>query len=79
MIHTTIGLYPSGDYKVNGVTSDNLQSHIEYNKKYRPGRALIVDGNIVYNGMMQDGHILKVMEVKKLKDITATKNTQPYV
>lgn len=50
MIHTTIGVYSDGSYKVKGVKSEDLASHIEYNKNFRFGRALIIDGEVVYNG-----------------------------
>lgn len=50
-IHTTIGLYPNGDFKTNGVLPEHLEEHIEYNKKWRPGRSLYVDEELVYKGL----------------------------
>jgi hypothetical protein len=29
MIHTTIGLYKNGDYKINGVLPEHLKEHID--------------------------------------------------
>lgn len=52
MIHTSIGLYANGDFKINGVISENLAGHIKYNRMFRPGRALIVDGHCVLSGMV---------------------------
>lgn len=50
-IHTTIGLYPDNSFKMNGVRPEDLESHIQYNKEFRPGRALFVDGKCVYKGI----------------------------
>lgn len=79
MIHTTIGIYPNGSYKVNGVTDENLKDHVEYNKVNRFGRALIVNGEIVYKGMMKESDILEVIKSNNLKEIVKTKDTAPYV
>ena len=51
MIHTTIGVYPDGSRKVNGVSSENLADHIQYNIRFRPGRAFFVDGKCIYRGI----------------------------
>lgn len=50
-IHTTVGLYPNGDYKVNGVEAEHFLGHLAYNRKFRPGRALFVDGICVLKGI----------------------------
>ena len=47
-IYTTVVVYLNGDYKTNGVTPENIESHIEYNKTLRFGRALLVDGKVIY-------------------------------
>ena len=76
MIHTTIGVYPNGSHKVNGVTSENLAGHILYNTDNRPGRTLIVDDVILYKGLgcsIEDAQRI-ALEVTK-----QTKDTQPYV
>lgn len=52
MIHTTIGLYRNGDYVVNGVKAEHLETHIHYNIRCRGGRALFVDGKCVHTGYM---------------------------
>jgi hypothetical protein len=49
-IHHTVGVYPDGSMKHNGVPDDHLAAHIAYNKEFRPGRALFVDGVCVYEG-----------------------------
>lgn len=52
MIHTTMGVYNSDDFVTNGVADEHLESHIEYNKKWRFGRALFVDGKCVHQGYL---------------------------
>jgi len=75
MIHTTIGVYPNGDKKVNGVVSENIAAHIAYNVRFRPGRALFVDGVCVYEGS-------GVADLEKLEEkyssIKMNKDTAPY-
>lgn len=78
-VHITIGIYPNGDYKVNGVLPEHLQDHIEYNKIYRFGRALMVDGELVYGGVSEDGYFDEIIESKDLKNIRVSKCTAPYV
>ena len=51
MIHTTVGVYPNGQYKTNGVESEDLAQHIWYNMTFRPGRTLFVDGVLLYRGI----------------------------
>lgn len=46
------GLYPNGDYKRNVVRPEHREGHIEYNIQMRPGRALILDGEVVYPGFV---------------------------
>lgn len=76
-IHTTIGVYPNGDYKTNGVREDLLESHIEYNKTMRFGRALLVDGKVVHLGSYEESN-RKTLE-KKFKHVKVDKDTQPYI
>lgn len=78
MIHTTIGVYASGDYKVNGVPSENLAEHIKYNITYRPGRAFILDGVVLHTGIGVDIGLLDRM-VAKSKSLKQEKDTQPYI
>ena len=76
MKHTTIGLYPNGNYVVNGVDSKNLANHINYNIKLRPGRALIVDTFVIYEGIgCKDILNAKIKELIKIK---ITEDTAPY-
>ncbi len=77
MLHTTIGVYNNGDRKVNGVPSENLAGHIQYNLHFRPGRALFVDGKCLHRGYL-DRERCDALE-EELVAIKATKDTQPYV
>jgi len=79
-IHTTVGLYPSGDYKVNGVDSEDLQGHIDYNTATRFGRALFVDGKCVYKGLGVTPAVIAKFEKTLKEDQTfiRTECTAPY-
>ena len=79
MIHTTVGLYANGEYKINGVLHEHLEEHIEYNKKYRWGRSLFVDGKCVYNGL-QTAKVVKDFEkrIKNDPNFIRDKCTAPY-
>lgn len=53
MNHLTLGIYSNGQYKFNVVRDEDLESHIEYNKTWRWGRLLYVDGKRVWNGCVK--------------------------
>jgi hypothetical protein len=78
IIHTTIGLYANGETKYNGVADEDLQYHIEYNKKWRFGRALIVDGKCVYEGCVDKELIEKTVAEFKANPKQFDKPTIPY-
>lgn len=77
-IYTTVGVYNNDDYKVNGVKGEHLEGHIEYNKKYRPGRALFVEGKCVHGGYLTHWRALEWE--KKIPVIIRKRNkcTAPY-
>lgn len=68
-IITTIGIYSNGQFKFNGVLERNLQSHIEYNKQLRFGRALIVDGQIAYSGIIKEEALHEIILKNKLNEM----------
>lgn len=76
MIHYTIGFYANGDSKSNGVPSENLQSHIEYNLAMRPGRAFFVDGKCLNQGYLTKERCDEIE--KEIAGRVATRDTQPY-
>lgn len=77
MISTTIGLYANGEYVVNGVSHKDLAIHIAYNKSFRPGRALIVDGVCVHTGYLSSEDCADFIATVA-HSITMTKCTAPY-
>lgn len=68
MNHVTIGVYNSNEHKINIVKPEHLVGHIEYNKFWRWGRALFVDGVCVYQGYLSDKDVAewtkKISEMK---------------
>ena len=80
--HLTLGIYANGEYKYNVVLDEHIESHIEYNKTFRPGRLLYVDGKRVYNGMIKEECLSKYDEIAKNfyenNNIDMTKDTIPY-
>ena len=79
MIHTTIGLYANGSYKINGVRAEDLEDHVEYNKTFRFGRSLFVDGKCVHKGYQDDKAIKEFEERIVNENLIAHKCTMPYV
>lgn len=77
MIHHTRGVYPDLSYKDNGVRSENIAHHTSYNMRFRPGRALFVDGVCIYKGRLSEEQITQVLT--DIKDVTMEKDTAPYV
>lgn len=78
IIHTTIGVYPDGSYKVNGVSSKNIESHISYNKLYRCGRVLIVDGEIVHKGTLKPEYLTELLKRIPIDKIKMYHDSEPY-
>ena len=78
--HLTLGVYPNGHYISNVVREKDLEDHIQYNKTYRPGRLLYVDGQRVYDGMVKDcAKYDKVAEAFYARyDIDMSRPTLPY-
>lgn len=78
-VHTTIGVYKDGSMKLNGVFDYNLQDHINYNVRHRPGRALFVDRKCVHKGYLSDYEILKFEDMfDKDPKYTLLTDTAPY-
>lgn len=62
MNHVTIGVYSNGEYKINIVKPKHLKDHIEYNKDFRPGRMLFVDGRYVCGGQFKTEYQEKLIK-----------------
>ena len=82
MNHLTIGVYTNKQYVINVVREEDLEHHIEYNKTWRFGRLLYVDGKRVYDGCMKPEYLQPYDElVKKIiaeNSINMNKITVPY-
>ena len=80
MNHITIGVYKNGDYKVNVVREEHLESHIEYNKTMRFGRGLFVDGECLNQGYLDDNEVKEWTEkIKEIsKDVNIFKSSETY-
>lgn len=60
--YLTLGVYASGQYTYNVVKEEDLETHIEYNKAFRPGRLLYVDGKRVHDGNIKTGENLDIYD-----------------
>ena len=78
MIHTTIGLYADGSFKMNGVLPQDLKGHVEYNKKYRVGRTFFVDGELIHKGYHNDEQVKAFQERIERENLKAVRCTSPY-
>jgi hypothetical protein len=77
-LHSTVGVYSSGDFKTNAVDPKDLQSHIEYNLAFRPGRALFVDGACHYRASLTEEEVVSwTMKIASL-DLKPTRCSVPY-
>jgi len=67
-IHVCVGLYPNMSYVVNYVRDDDLADNVEYNRKWRPGRAYFVDGGHVCEDLAKSGFVEKCLKrLSKMK------------
>ena len=84
MNHLVLNVYASGNYKYNVVRDCDLKDNIEFNKAWRFGRIIYVDGKRVYDGCIVEGalgkydDIAKDFYVNKAKDINMLEPTIPY-
>ena len=77
-MHYTVGVYMNGQYKVNVVRDEDLDDHIQYNKTFRFGRGLFLDGKCVHQGYLS-GEQVRNWENKISKmNIDLSKPTIPY-
>lgn len=80
--HLSLRLYPNKDYVINVVSDANLASHVEYNKTYRFGCILYIDGVRKTNGCLKEDCLKEYDEyasnLLKTLDIDLTKETTPF-
>lgn len=79
MNHITIGVYLNDSYKINIVKEEDLVSHIEYNKVFRYGRALFVDGKCENQGYLSDSKVKEWEDKIKQMDIDKRTISCQYV
>lgn len=76
--HFTVGVYKNNQFKTNIVKEEHLESHIEYNKTFRFGRGLFVDGKCVNKGYLSDEQVAewekRIAEMKP----DLSRSTEPY-
>lgn len=80
--HVSLRVYPNKDYVVNVVSDENLASHIEYNRIFRCGCILYVDGIRRMSDCLK-GDCLKEYDdyasnLLKTLDINIMKETIPF-
>jgi hypothetical protein len=52
--HISLAIYLNMDYVWNVVADEHLEEYISYNKTFRPGRLLYVDGKRIHNGCLYE-------------------------
>ncbi len=52
MSHICIRIYANGSAKYTVRDDEGLAKWVEFNKEFRPGNTLVVDGTVVQNGYM---------------------------
>ena len=78
-IHHTIGVYLDGSRGPNnGVRHADLEEHINYNRAFRPGRALFVDGKCVHPGYLSVEMIEEIEQEFVKNPINMSICTAPY-
>lgn len=77
-IHHSMGVYNNGDRVHNGVDPDHLDSHIEYNKVMRFGRALFVDGVCLNEGYLSKERCDAIVAELAANPVVMTRVTVPY-
>lgn len=78
-LNTTVRLYSDGSYKVNGVKSIHLEGHIHYNKCYRPGCALFLNGDLIFRGSISNENIYNFQNNILPNIPKAEEQTVPFV
>ncbi len=53
-VHVCVGFYLNGDHVVNYVADADLEEHVSFNRKCRPGRYYFVDGKYRCGGMLRE-------------------------
>lgn len=73
----SIRIYNCGDYVVNNVRPEHIEEHIDYNKTFRFGCALVVDGEIKNEGYLEENRIREIVSTIDLSRYKSFSDT-PY-
>lgn len=79
MNHVTIGVYANDSYKINVVKEEHLKDHIEYNKVFRYGRGLFVDGKCENQEYLTDIQVMEWEDKIKQMNIDTKVASKSYV
>ena len=77
-MHVTVGVYMNGQYKYNIVRDEDLENHIKYNKIFRFGRGLFVDGKCINQGYLSGEQVRNWTKRISEMNIDMSKPTIPY-
>lgn len=76
-LHAAVGFYLNGDYQIEYIGDEDLESYIAYNSKYRFGRFHFIDGEYVCGGVLeqpyQDAFITKCKQRLAKMNLTTIK------
>jgi len=78
MNHISIGVYANGSHVVNVVKDGHISEHIEYNKLFRFGRALFINGECLNQGYLKDGEVKKWEDKIKGMNIDSSIASEKY-
>ena len=78
-MHVTVGVYMNGQYKYNIVRDEDLENHIKYNKIFRFGRGLFVDGKCVNQGYLSGEQVRNWGRRISEMEFNMSHDTRPYV
>ena len=76
-LHSSIRIYPNGDKRYNGVRTEHLEDHINYNREYRFGCDLIIDGKVAVRSAIYIGKTREDFD-KRNEEIIKELETKPH-
>lgn len=77
-MHYTVGVYSNGRYVINVVKDEDFEDHVLYNKTFRFGRGLFVDGKCINQGYLSGEQVRNWEKRISEMDIDLSKPTTPY-
>lgn len=75
-----IRICSNGDWRRSNWEGENLQQWLEYNKTFRVGQAIVVDGKIEALGDLTEAQVKKrIEEIQKLPSYTGRSFLMPKI